>query len=60
MRCSGSAHGSAIAVHSAASLHAGNNDGVPTAAVSEVPRDEPIIATGSAITGSVAGESGCA
>jgi hypothetical protein len=52
--------GIAIAVHSAASLHAGNNDGVPTAAVSEVPRDEPIIATGSAITGSVAGESGCA
>jgi hypothetical protein len=64
MRCSGSVRtataGSVIAVPSAASRHAGNNDGVPTAAISEVPRDEPIIATGSASTGIVAGESGCA
>jgi hypothetical protein len=64
MRCSGSVRtatvGSVIAVHSAASRHAGNNDGVPTAVISEVPRDEQIIATGSASTGIVAGESGSA
>jgi hypothetical protein len=48
---------SVIAVHSAASQHAGNNDGAPTAVISEVPRDEQIIATGSASTGIVTGKS---
>jgi hypothetical protein len=64
MQCFGSVRtataGSVIAVHSAAFRHAGNNDGVPTAVISEVPRGEPIIATGSASTGVVAGESGSA
>ena len=60
-RCSGSVRtvtaGSVIAVHSAACRHGGNNGGVPTAVISGVPRDEQIIATGSASTGIVAGES---
>jgi hypothetical protein len=63
-RCSGSVctviAGSVIAVHFAACQHAGNNDGVPTAVISGVPRDEQIIVTGSANTGIVAGESGSA
>ena len=48
---------SVVAAHSAACRHAGNNGGPPTAVVSGVPRDEQIIATGSASTGIVAGES---
>jgi hypothetical protein len=64
MRCSGSVHtataGSVIAVHSAAPQYAGNNDGAPIAGISEVPRDEQIMATGSASTGIVADESGSA
>jgi hypothetical protein len=60
MQCSGSARtaiaDSDIAVHFAASRHAGNNEGVPTAVISEVPRDEQIIAIGSARTGIVTGK----
>src|ERR1035437_7373469 len=60
MQCFGSVRTatavSVIAVHSAASRHAGNNDDVPTAVISEVPRDEQIIATGSASTGIVTGK----
>jgi hypothetical protein len=62
--CSGSVQtvtaGSVIAVHFAACQHGGNNDSVPTAVISGVPRDEQIIGTGSASTGIVAGESGSA
>ena len=47
MQCFGSVRTatavSVIAVHSAGSRHAGNNDGVPTAVISGVPRDEQII-----------------
>jgi len=61
MRCFGSVRtvtaGSVIAVHSAASRHAGNNDGVPIAVINRAPKDEQIIATGSASTGTVAGKS---
>jgi hypothetical protein len=64
MRCFGYVRtvtvGSVIAAHSAAFRHAGNNGGAPTAVISGVPRDEQIIATGSASTGSVAGKSGSA
>jgi len=64
MRCSGSVRtatvGSVIAAHSAAPRPGGNNGGAPTAVISEARRDEPIIATGSASTGSAAGESGSA
>jgi hypothetical protein len=60
IRCFGSVRtvtaGSVIAVHSAASRHAGNNDGVPIAVISRVPRDEQIIATGSGSTGIVTGQ----
>jgi hypothetical protein len=52
--------GNVIAAHSAACPHAGSNDGVPTAVISGVPRDEQIIVTGSASTGIVVGESGSA
>jgi hypothetical protein len=61
MQCSGfvrtATADSVIAVHSAASRHAGNNEGAPTAVISGVPRDEQIIATGSASTGIVTGKS---
>jgi hypothetical protein len=61
MQCFGSVRtataGSVIAVHSAGSRHAGNNDGVPTAVISGVPRDEQIIATDSASTGIVTDKS---
>jgi len=61
MRCSGSARtataDNVIAAHSAASRHADSNDGVPIAVISEVPRDELIIATGSANTGIGTGKS---
>lgn len=64
MRCSGYVRtvtaGSVIAVHSAAFRHAGNSGGVLTAVISRAPRDEQIIATGSASTCIVAGESGSA
>jgi hypothetical protein len=60
-RCSGSVRtataDSVIAVHSAASRHAGNSGGVPIAVISRALRGEQIIATGSASTGIVAGES---
>jgi hypothetical protein len=49
--------GNVIAAHSAASGHAGNNDGVPIAVISRARKDAPIIATGSASTGSVLGKS---
>jgi hypothetical protein len=61
MRCSGSVRtvteGSVIAVHSAASRHVGNNGGVPIAVINRALKDAPIIATGSASTGIVAGKS---
>ena len=61
MLCSGSVctvtAGSVIAALSAASRHAGNNEGVPTAVISGVPRDEQIIAIGSASIGIVTGKS---
>jgi|NGEPerStandDraft_6_1074524.scaffolds.fasta_scaffold96585_2 hypothetical protein len=61
MRCFGSVRtvtaGSVIAVHSAASRHAGNNDGVPIAVINRALKDAQIIATGSGSTGSVAGKS---
>jgi hypothetical protein len=61
MQCFGSVRtataGSVIAVRSAVFRHAGNNDGMPTAVISEVPRDEQIIVTGSANTGIVADKS---
>jgi hypothetical protein len=61
MQCSGfvrtATAASVIAVHSAVSGHAGNNDDVPTAVISGVPRDEQIIAIGSASTGIVTGKS---
>ena len=48
MRCFGSVRtvtaGSVIAVHSAASRHAGNNDGVPIAVINRAPKDAQIIA----------------
>jgi hypothetical protein len=50
--------GSVIAAFSAASRHAGNNGGAPIAATSKALKDDLIIATGSASTGIVAGESG--
>ena len=60
-RCSGYVRnvtaGSVIAAHIAASRHAGNNGGAPTAVISRAPRDEQIIATGSASTGTVVGKS---
>jgi hypothetical protein len=60
-RCSGYVRtvtvGNAIAVHFAASRHAGNNGGAPIAVISRAPRDEQIIATGSASTGTVVGKS---
>jgi hypothetical protein len=49
--------GRVIAAHSAASRHAGNNGGAPIAVISRAPKDAPIIVTGSASTGGVAGES---
>jgi hypothetical protein len=62
MRCFGSVRtvtaDSVIAVHSAASGHAGNNDGVPIAVINRALKDAPIIATGSGSTGTVAGKSG--
>ena len=61
MQCSGfvrtATADSVIAVHSAASRRAGNNEGVPTAVISGVPRDEQIIAIGSASIGIVTGKS---
>ncbi len=64
MRCSGSVRtvtaGSVIAVRSAVSRHAGNNDGVPIAVISRALKDAPIIVTGSASTGGVSGKSGSA
>ena len=55
MRCFGYVRtvtvGSVIAAHSAASRRTGNNGGAPTAVISGLPRDEQIIATGSASTG---------
>jgi uncharacterized membrane protein len=61
MQCFGSVRTatavSVIAVHSAGSRHAGNNDGVPIAVINRAPKDAQIIATGSGSTGTVAGKS---
>ena len=62
MRCSGSVHTWAALLQRILPRPCtpATTTACQPAAVSEVPRDEPTIATGSAITGSVAGESGCA
>ncbi len=57
MRCFGSVPTATaecvIAVHSAASQQTGSSDGLPTVVISEVSRDEKIIAIASASTGIV-------
>jgi hypothetical protein len=49
--------GNVIAAHIAACRRAGNNGGAPIVVISKAPKDEQIIATVSASTGTVAGES---